>query len=48
MKKLKVSIQDEHMLVLQEPGQKGDLIDLGSIHETDIDKATITYVVNSI
>ena len=48
MKKLKVSIQDEHMLVLQEPGQKGDLIDLGSIHETDIDKATITNVVNSI
>ena len=48
MKKLKVSIQDEHTLVLQEAGEKGDLIDLGSIHETDIDKATITNVVNSI
>ena len=48
MKKLKVSIQDEHMLVLQEPGQKGDLIDLTSIHETDIDASTVTSVVNSI
>lgn len=48
MKKLKVSIQDEQTLVLQEAGEKGDLIDLGSIHETDIDKATITNVVNSI
>ena len=48
MKKLKVSIQDEHMLVLQEPGQNGDLIDLTSIHETDIDASTVTSVVNSI
>lgn len=48
MKKLKVSIQDEHTLVLQEPGEKGDLIDLASIHETDIDKVAITNVVNSI
>lgn len=48
MKKLKVTIQDEHTLVLQEVGEKGDLIDLTSIHETDIDKATITSVVNSI
>lgn len=48
MKKLKVSIQDENTLVLQEDGTKGDLIDLASIHETDIDKATITNVVNSI
>ena len=48
MKTIKVSIQDEHMLVLQEPGQKGDLIDLTSIHETDIDASTVTSVVNSI
>ncbi|MCA9347867.1 hypothetical protein KC867_00480, partial [Candidatus Saccharibacteria bacterium] len=48
MKKLKVSIQDEHTLVLQEDGQKGDIIDLKSIHETDIDNSTITSVVNSI
>lgn len=48
MKKLKVSIQDEQTLVLQESGDKGDLIDLSSIHEMDIDKATITSVVNSI
>ena len=48
MKKLKVSIQDEHTLVLQEDGQKGDVIDLRSIHETDIDASTIASVVNSI
>jgi len=48
MKTIKVSIQDEHTLVLQEDGQKGDVIDLKTIHETDIDKSTITSVVNSI
>lgn len=48
MKKLKVSIQDENTLVLQEDGVKGDLIDLASIHEADIDRAGITNVVNSI
>lgn len=48
MKKLKVSIQDENTLMLQEDGQKGDLIDLKSIHETDIDKSTIASVVKSI
>ena len=48
MKTLKVSIQDENTLKLQEDGQKGDLIDLKSIHETDIDKTTISSVVKSI
>ena len=48
MKKVKVSIQDESTLVLLEDGSKGDIIDLKSIHETDIDKTTITNVVNSI
>ncbi len=48
MKQIKVSIQDEHTLVLQEAADKGDVIDLGSIHETDIDSSTITSVVNSI
>ena len=48
MKKIKVSIQDEHTLVLQQNAEKGDVIDLTSIHETDIDKSTITSVVNSI
>jgi len=48
MKTIKVSIQDENTLVLQQDAQKGDLIDLKSIHETDIDKATIKSVVNSI
>ena len=46
MKKVKVSIQDESTLILQEDATKGDLIDLTSIHETDIDKVTITNVVN--
>ena len=41
MKKVKVSIQDENTLVLLEDGSKGDIIDLKSIHETDIDKTTI-------
>lgn len=48
MKTLKVSIQDENTLMLQEDGRKGDLIDLKSIHETDIDKTTISSVVKSI
>ena len=48
MKSLKISLQDEHTLILQEDGQKGDVIDLRSIHETDIDASTITNVVNSI
>lgn len=48
MKKIKVSIQDENTLVLLEDATKGDLIDLKSLHETDIDKTTITNVVNSI
>lgn len=48
MKKLKVSIQDEQTLVLQEDGAKGDVVDLRTLHETDIDSSTITNVVNSI
>jgi hypothetical protein len=48
MKTIKVSIQDENTLILQEDAQKGDLIDLKTIHETDIDKSTIASVVNSI
>ncbi len=48
MKKLKISIQDESTLILQEDGSRGDLIDLKSIHETDIDQSTISSVVNSI
>lgn len=31
-KTIKVSIQDENTLVLQEDAKKGDLIDLKSIH----------------
>ncbi len=45
---IKVSIQDQNTLVLQEDAKKGDLIDLKSIHETDIDQSTITSVVKSI
>ncbi len=48
MKKIKVSIKDENTLILSEDGSKGDIIDLKSIHETDIDKTTIASVVNSI
>lgn len=48
MKKLKVLIQNEHTLVLQEDGSKGDLIDLSSIHETDIDKTAIDSLIKSI
>lgn len=48
MKKLKVSIQDENTLILQEDGHRGDLIDLTTLHDTDIDKSTISNVVNSI
>lgn len=48
MKKVKVSIQDEFTLVLQEDAAKGDLIDLKSIHEADIDKSSIESVVKSI
>ncbi len=48
MKTIKVSIQDEHTLLLQEDATKGDLVDLRSIHETDIDKTTIASVVSSI
>ncbi len=48
MKKVKVTIQDENTLVLQEDANKGDLIDLKSLHETDIDKSTIASVVKSI
>lgn len=47
-KKLKVTIQDENTLVLQEDGTKGDLIDLRSIHETDIDRSNIANVISSI
>ncbi len=48
MKTVKVSIQDENTLVLQEDAQKGDVIDLKSIHETDIDKSSIASIVKSI
>ena len=48
MKTVRVSIQDEHTLVLQEDGFKGDIIDLTSLHETDIDQTTIKNVVSSI
>ncbi len=48
MKTIKITIQDENTLILQEDAQKGDLIDVRSIHETDIDKSTIDNVVSSI
>jgi hypothetical protein len=48
MKKIKVSIQDENTLVLLEDAQKGDVIDLKSIHEANIDKASIDNLIKSI
>lgn len=48
MKTVKVSIQDANTLVLLEDAQKGDLVDLKSIHETDIDKTTIETLIKSI
>jgi hypothetical protein len=48
MKKIKVSIQDENTLTLLEDAQRGDIIDLKSIHETDIDKTTINNLIKSI
>lgn len=48
MKKIKVSIRDEQTLELQEDGLKGDLVDLSSLHDVDIDKSTIKTVVDSI
>lgn len=48
MKNVKVSIQDENTLILLEDGLKGDLIDLKSIHEVDIDKSSVEKIVNSI
>jgi hypothetical protein len=48
MKKIKVSIKDENTLVLLEAASEGDVIDLTSLHDLDVDKTTITNVVNSI
>lgn len=48
MRTVRVSIQDEHTLVLQEDASRGDLIDLTTLHETDIDQSTIQSVVNAI
>src|SRR3989344_245561 len=48
MKKIKVSIQDENTLVILENALKGDIIDLKSIHEADIDKTTIDNLIKSI
>lgn len=48
MKTIKVSIQDEHTLMLQEDAVKGDVIDLKSIHETDIDKSSLETVIEAL
>ncbi|MDA1337937.1 MAG: DUF2130 domain-containing protein [bacterium] len=48
MKKIKVSIQDENTLILLEDSLKGDIIDLKSIHEADIDKSSIDTLIKSI
>lgn len=48
MKKIKVSIKDENTLVLLESWNEGDIIDLKSLHDVDIDKSSIENVVRSI
>ena len=48
MKKIKVSIKDENTLVLLENAAQGDIIDLTSLHDIDIDTSTIANVVKSI
>ncbi len=48
MRTVKVAIHDQNTLVLLEDAQKGDLIDLKSIHETDIDKTAIDILIKSI
>lgn len=48
MKAIKVSIKDEHTLVLQEDAKKGDFIDLSTLHDLNIDQTTISNVVTSI
>ena len=48
MKTIKVSIQDQNTLILLEDAQRGDLIDLKSIHELDIDKSTLDNIIKSI
>jgi len=48
MKKIKVSIKDERTLILLENATQGDIIDLNSLHDVDIDTSTIENVVKSI
>lgn len=48
MKTIKVSIQDEHTLVLQEDGHKGDVVNLKSLHEMDIDKSSLETVLTAL
>ena len=45
---VKVSIQDENTLVLLEDAHKGDLIDLKSIHEADIDRTALNNIIKTI
>jgi hypothetical protein len=48
MKKIKVSIKDESTLILLEDAESGDIIDLKTLHDVDIDTSTIENVVRSI
>jgi hypothetical protein len=48
MKKIKVTIQDKDTLVLLEDAKRGNVIDLKSIHETEIDKSSIDDLIRSI
>lgn len=48
MKKIKVAIKSENTLALLESGSEGDIIDLTSLHDVDVDTSTIENVVKSI
>ena len=47
-KQVKVAIQDENTLQLLEDAQRGDLIDLKSLHESDIDKTSLENLIKAI
>jgi len=47
-KQVKVAIQDENTLQLLEDAQIGDLIDLKSLHESDIDKSSLERLIKVI
>jgi len=48
MKQVKVTLQDPHTILLLEDANKGDTIDLRSIHEVNLDLSSISNIVKSV